>query len=105
MGVGVQFAIYYVLFFFWLALVTRLVVEVLKSFARSWRGPSSGWAAGTLELAFVVTDPPLRLLRKLIPPIRLGGVSLDLSITVLFFVVFIAMVSVHPPVTMAGTLG
>lgn len=96
MGLGVQFAIYYVLFFFWLALVTRLVVEVLKSFARSWRGPNSSIAAGTLEVAFVVTDPAVRLLRRLIPPVRLGMVSLDLSITVLFFVVFVAMVSVKP---------
>jgi YggT family protein len=96
MGLGVQFAIYYVLFFFWLALVARLVVEVVKSFARNWRGPHSGLAAGTLEIAFLVTDPPVKLLRKLIPPVRLGAVSLDLSITVLFFVVFIAMTVAHP---------
>ena len=99
MPLGVQFAIYYVLFFFWLALVTRLVVESLRSFARQWRGPRSNsrLAAGSLELAFVVTDPPMRLLRRLIPPIRLGNVDLDLSITILFFVVFIAMQVLHPP--------
>jgi YggT family protein len=97
MPLGVQFAIYYVLFFFWLALVTRLVVESLRSFARQWRGPSNELAAGSLELAFVVTDPPMRLLRRLIPPIRLGNVDLDLSITILFFVVFIAMQVLHPP--------
>ncbi|MDT7624066.1 MAG: hypothetical protein QOF99_4967, partial [Pseudonocardiales bacterium] len=39
---------------------------------------------------------PVRLLRRLIPPVRLGAVSLDLSITVLFVVVFIAMSAVHP---------
>ncbi|WP_028936062.1 YggT family protein [Pseudonocardia spinosispora] len=94
MNIGVQYAIYYVLFFFWLALVTRLVVEVVKSFARHWRGPS-GVAAGSLEVAFVVTDPPIKLLRKLIPPVRLGSVDLDLSITILFFVVFIAMRYAH----------
>lgn len=96
MGLGLQFAIYYVLFFFWLALVARLVVEVVKSFARQWRGPNSPIAAGTLEVAFLVTDPPIRLLRRLIPPVRLGAVNLDLSITVLFFVVFIAMSVAHP---------
>ncbi|MBV9313668.1 MAG: YggT family protein [Pseudonocardia sp.] len=96
MGLEVQFAIYYVLFFFWLALVVRLVVEVLRSFARKWRGPSSGLAAGTLEVAFLVTDPPVRLLRRLIPPVRLGAVDLDLSITVLFFVVFIGVQVSHP---------
>ena len=97
MGLGLQYAIYYVLFFFWLALVVRLVVEVLRSFARKWRGPSSPLAAGALELAFVVTDPPLKLLRRLIPPVRLGTVDLDLSITLLFFVVFIGMQVSRPP--------
>lgn len=98
MAIGVQFAIYYLLFFFWLALVARLVVEVVKSFARKWRGPSSALAAGSLEVAFVVTDPPIRLLRKWIPPIRLGNVDLDLSITLLFFAVFIAMNIARPMV-------
>ncbi|GAA5175825.1 YggT family protein [Pseudonocardia eucalypti] len=101
MAIGVQFAIYYLLFFFWLALVARLVVEVVKSFARKWRGPSSALAAGTLEVAFVVTDPPIRLLRKWIPPIRLGNVDLDLSITLLFFAVFIAM-NIARPLVIVG---
>jgi YggT family protein len=96
MNLGVQFAIYYVLFFFWAALVTRLIVEVLKSFARQWRGPHSPLAAGSLEIAFVVTDPPIRLLRRLVPPVNLGAVNLDLSITILFFVVFIAMKAAQP---------
>jgi YggT family protein len=91
MALGVQFAIYYVLFFFWLALVVRLVVEVIRSFARKWRGPQSSLGAGSLEMAFIVTDPPVKLLRRLIPPVQLGTVSLDLSITLLFFVVFIGM--------------
>jgi YggT family protein len=98
MPLGLQFAIYYVLFFFWLALVVRLVVEVLRSFARSWRGPSSSLGAGSLELAFSVTDPPVKLLRRLIPPVRLGAVDLDLSITLLFFVVFIGMQVSRPQV-------
>lgn len=100
MELGLRFAIYYVLFFFWLALVVRLVVEVLRSFARSWRGPASPVAAGALEVAFVVTDPPVKLLRRLIPPVRLGAISLDLSITLLFFVVFIGMQIARPVVSL-----
>jgi YggT family protein len=50
----------------------------------------------SLEIAYRVADAPVRLLRRLIPPVRLGAVSLDLSITVLFVVVFIAMNAVHP---------
>ncbi len=44
-----------------------------------------------LEAIFTVTDPPVKLLRRLIPPISLGGVRLDLSIMVLLFLLFILM--------------
>ena len=41
------------------------------------------------EPLFVVTDPPIKALRRLIPPIRMGGVALDLSVLVLFFAIMI----------------
>ena len=44
-----------------------------------------------LEAIFTVTDPPVKLLRRIIPPLNLGGVRLDLSIMVLLFIVFILM--------------
>ena len=31
----------------------------------------------------MATDPPIKLLRRLVPPLQLGGVSLDLSILIL----------------------
>ena len=37
------------------------------------------------EAIYTVTDPPLRFLRRLIPPLRLGQVQLDLAFIVLFF--------------------
>lgn len=95
MAANVQYVVYYVLFFFWLTLVARLVVELVRSFARSWRGPV-GWAAVAVETVYTVTDPPVRLLRRVIPTVRLGGVGLDLSITVLFFAVFIGMQIARP---------
>jgi YggT family protein len=48
------------------------------------------------EGIFTATDPPLRFLRRYIPPLRLGSVALDLSFMVLFFVVLI-MVNVVVP--------
>lgn len=92
---AVRYAVYYVLFFFWLLLVARLVAELVRSFARSWRGPRGG-AAVALETIYVATDPPLRLLRKIIPMVRIGGVGLDLSITILFVAVLIGMKVAHP---------
>ncbi|MBS4100088.1 YggT family protein [Tsukamurella paurometabola] len=69
-------------------LLIRLVIEVVKSFAREWY--PSGFLAVLLEALFTVTDPPLKLLRKLIPPVTLGPVRLDLSYIVLFLLLWVA---------------
>ena len=52
-------------------------------------------AAG-LELAYTVTDPPLRALRRIIPPLRLGNVSLDLSFIVLFISAYVLIDVISP---------
>jgi YggT family protein len=81
--------IYFVLFVFWLLLIGRIIVEFIRTFARDWR--PTGFVVVVLEAIFTVTDPPIKLLRRLIPSISLGGVRLDLSIMVLLFIVFILM--------------
>ncbi|KAF0842441.1 MULTISPECIES: YggT family protein [Nocardia] len=81
--------LYLVLFIFWLLLISRVIVEFIRSFARDWR--PTGVVVIVLEFIFTVTDPPVKLLRRLIPPVNLGGIRLDLSIMVLLFVVFILM--------------
>ena len=43
------------------------------------------------ETIFTLTDPPLKFLRRYIPPLRLGTVSMDLSFMVLFIVVLILL--------------
>lgn len=85
---------YYLLFAFWLVLMARIVVELVRAFAREWR--PAGGVAVTLESIYTVTDPPVRLLRRLIPMVRIGGVGLDLSIMVLLLVVFILMQLSYP---------
>ncbi|WP_336085983.1 YggT family protein [Nocardia sp. SSK8] len=81
--------LYLVLFVFWLLLISRVIVEFIRSFARDWR--PTGVVVILLEVIFTVTDPPVKLLRRLIPPVNLGGIRLDLSIMVLLFLVFILM--------------
>ena len=44
------------------------------------------------EPVYTLTEPPLRALRKVIPPLRLGGLSLDLSFMVLFFIVYLLLI-------------
>jgi YggT family protein len=81
--------VFYVLFFFWLLLTARIVVELVRVFARDWH--PAGRVAIALESIYTVTDPPVRLVRRVIRPVRIGGVGLDLSIMVLLLVVYIAM--------------
>lgn len=85
----VWFVVYYLLFFFWLLLTARIVIELVRAFARSWQ--PAGGVAIVVESVYTVTDPPVRALRRVIKPIRIGGVGLDLSIMVLLLVVFILM--------------
>jgi YggT family protein len=81
--------IYYLLFAFLLLLVARLVMEYVMLFARSWE--PKGAVVVLLEVVYSITDPPLKFLRRFIPPLRLGGVSLDLSFLVLFVIVTIGL--------------
>jgi YggT family protein len=90
----VWLVVWWVLFAFWLFLTARVVVELVRAFSREWR--PAGGVAVTLETIYTVTDPPVRLVRRLIPMVRIGGVGLDLSIMVLLLVVFILMRLAYP---------
>jgi YggT family protein len=68
-------------------LIFRLVMDYVFMFARSWQ-PGKAMVV-VLEATYTVTDPPLKLLRRFIPPLRFGGVALDLSFFVLMIIVYI----------------
>ena len=69
------------LLIFWLLLLARLVFDLVQAFARDWR--PRGPLLILLEAIYTVTDPPLRALRRIIPPLRLGQVQLDLAFLIL----------------------
>ncbi len=77
------------LYCYFLVLMGRLIVEWIQAFARDWR--PKGLMLVVLEALYSLTDPPLRALRKVIPPLRLGGVALDLSFMVLLFAIWLLM--------------
>jgi YggT family protein len=81
------------LYLFLLLLIGRMVFETLQAFARSWR--PRGVVLVLAEATYTVTDPPLKLLRRFIPSVRLGNVALDLSFTVLFFMVWFLIIIVQ----------
>ena len=79
-------------FFLWVAIVlllARFVLDWVQLLARSWR--PQGWVAALCEALYSITDPPLRAVRGVIPPIRLGGAALDLSPMILLIGIWIIM--------------
>lgn len=73
---------------FSLLLIIRIVIEMVDSFSRYFSPPR--WFALVAEPIFVVTDPPINLLRRLIPSLRLGNIALDISVIVLFLIIMLA---------------
>jgi YggT family protein len=67
---------------FLVLLIIRMVVDWVQFFARDWR--PHGAVLVITELVYTVTDPPLRAFRRLLPPLTLGTIRLDLAFTVLF---------------------
>ena len=81
--------LYLLLYLFFLALMARFVMGWVLAFGRRWH-PGRG-AAATLEAVWSVTDPPLKALRRVIPPLPLGTVTVDLSAIVLLLILFVLM--------------
>jgi YggT family protein len=79
----------YVLTIYLVILVGRMIFGWIQVFARDWR--PTGILLVLAEAIFTVTDPPLKFLRRFIPPLRLGMVAMDLSFMVLFIVVLILL--------------
>jgi YggT family protein len=81
--------LYLVLYFLLLVLIIRLALTYVLQYARRWR-PGRG-AAASLELVWTVTDPPLHALRRVIPPLRIGTVSIDIAFLVLLLILYVLM--------------
>ncbi|MER5625444.1 MULTISPECIES: YggT family protein [Streptosporangium] len=77
----------FVLSIYLVLLIGRMIFETVQAFARQWR--PTGIVLVLAEAVYTVTDPPLKFLRRFIPPLRLGTVAFDLSFTVLFIVVLV----------------
>lgn len=85
----VFFLLYLLLLLYFLTLMIRLVFDWIQVFARNWR--PRGLALVGASFIYRLTDPPLRKLRALIPPVRIGSVALDIGFLLLLVVVGIGM--------------
>ena len=76
----------------WLYLMVvfgRLILDWIRVFARDWR--PRGVMLVIAEAVYTLTDPPLRALRKVLPPLRLGGASIDLGFLVLVLALYLLL--------------
>jgi YggT family protein len=80
---------YYVFLLFFVVLWVRFVLDLVRTFARSWR--PRGFGLLLAEAAFTVTDPPIKFFRRLLPPLSLGPVALDFGWTLTMFACIIGM--------------
>ncbi len=73
------------LWIYFLLLIFRLIMDFVFQFARSYepRGPM----LVALEVTYTLTDPPLKLIRRFIPPLRIGGIAIDLAFLILIIIV------------------
>ncbi|MBK9476163.1 MAG: YggT family protein [Tetrasphaera sp.] len=74
-------AAHFVVFVYLLVVIGRGLLDMVRSVARSWR--PSGPMLVVAEVVYTLTDPPIKALRKAIPPISLGGIAVDLAFIVL----------------------
>ncbi|MBZ4486635.1 YggT family protein [Microbacterium sp. cx-55] len=72
-----------------LVLLGRLILDYIPIFNREWRPRGVGLVAA--ELVYTVTDPPIRLLRRFIPPLRIGPVAIDFAFALTMLICFVLL--------------
>jgi YggT family protein len=78
-----------IIWLFLLLLIARMIISLIVVFARDYR--PTGAVVVVFETVLTLTDPPLKVLRRVIPPLRIGQVSLDLAFLVLFILLQLAL--------------
>ena len=74
---------------FLILLFVRFVFDWVQVFARDWR--PRGVLLVILEVVYSITDPPILLIRRYVPPLRLGAIQLDLAFIIVLISVFLLM--------------
>lgn len=80
---------YVVLLVYFFALWARFVLDLVQAFSESWR--PHGVVLVLAEAAYTATDPPIKAVRRVLPPLRIGQFALDFGFTIVMFGVIILM--------------
>ena len=88
----VAIVVYIALTVFFVSMWARFILDLARTFAPRWR--PQGFLLVVAEAVFTITDPPLRAIRKVIKPVRIGSASLDFgwSIVMLVCIILISVV-------------
>ncbi|MCU1543635.1 MAG: hypothetical protein JWM50_1500 [Microbacteriaceae bacterium] len=87
-GVGViAFGLYVAISIFIVVMWARFVLDFVSMLARGWR--PRGFLLVLAELVYTITDPPVKAVRRIVPPLRAGGVAIDFSWTIVLIAAII----------------
>lgn len=78
---------YYLLLLYFFVLWGRFILDLVRNFSRGWR--PHGFGLVVSEIVFALTDPPISLIRRVIPTIRIGGFALDFAWSIVMIVTLI----------------
>jgi YggT family protein len=78
-----------IVWLYFLLFLLRIVFDLVQAFARTWR--PQGVLVVIVEFIYTVTDPPLRALRRIVPPLRIGQIQLDLAFLIVLIILQILM--------------
>jgi YggT family protein len=81
--------LYVALTIFVVLMWVRFILDLVRAFARQWRPRGLGLVLA--EAVYAITDPPILLVRRVVPPLRIGGISLDFAWSIILIVCLILM--------------
>jgi YggT family protein len=84
--------LYAALLIYLLIMWARFIIDIIQVINRQWR--PRGFLLVLSEVTYLLTDPPIRFVRRLIPPIRAGGMALDFAWSIVMLVVIILIILV-----------
>ena len=70
-------------------LLARRVLDGSPVVNREWRPRGAGLVAA--EIVFTITDPPIKLFRRFIPPLRVGAIAIDFGFALTMLLCFILL--------------
>ncbi|WP_223690823.1 YggT family protein [Leifsonia poae] len=80
---------YYILLLYFFVMWARFVLDLVRTFSRSWR--PRGFGLVLAEAVYVVTDPPITFFRRIIPPLSMGPIAIDFGWSLTMLIVIIGM--------------